>query len=378
MRFSLRSPLGRVREAAWPIVRAALAAGVAWALAQAVLGHAQPVFAPSAAVVALAASVEGRGAQAAEMLLGVAVGVVVGEGLVLVLGMGASQVVLAAAAMLVMAAVEVSPLPLIQAGSSAVLVVALQSPQSGAERMLDALIGGVALLVSQILFPPSPVSLLKGAGREVLSALAEGLTASAQALAGGDAASAGAALQRLRAEGRSSNLSDLDAAREKGGKVARRTLRGRLEAKRFGHLDARVERLDLLSVNVLLLSRATHRLLDERVAAPDWLVRAIRDLARALEALAKDPESTEVMHRASDAAACKAARGDAFGTPDPRVALAAEGLRFASSDVAKLAASEGAGLGPTPRRWSLRHTPSTSGRSMPCFRLRGCGSIASP
>lgn len=368
-----------MREAAWPIVRAALAADVAWALAQAVLGTHNPS-SPRVLRSSLSPRASGGGgAQAAEMLLGVAVGVVVGEGLVLVLGMGASQVVLAAAAMLVMDAVEVSPLPLIQAGSSAVLVVALQSPQSGAERMLDALVGGGgALLVNQILFPPSPVSLLKGAGREVLSALAEGLTASAQALAGGAAASAEAALQRLRAEGRSSNLSDLDAAQEKGGKVARRTLRGRLEAKRFGHLDARVERLDLLSVNVLLLSHATHRLLDERVAAPDWLVRAIRDLAKALEALAKDPESTEVMHRASDAAACKAARGDAFGTPDPRVALAAEGLRFASSDVAKLAASEGAGLGPTPRRWSLRHTPSTSGRSMPCFRLRGCGSIASP
>ena len=86
---------------------------MAWVLAQVVLGHAQPVFAPSAAVVALAASVGGRGTQAAEMLVGVAVGVV-GELLVLVLGAGAPQVVLAsAAAMLVMAGIMNGPLPLI-------------------------------------------------------------------------------------------------------------------------------------------------------------------------------------------------------------------------------------------------------------------------
>ena len=166
--------MGRVREAAWPVAQAAVAAGIAWTLAQVVLGHPQPVFAPSAAVVALAASVGGRGTQAAEMLLGVAVGVVAGEGLVLVLGAGAPEVALASsAAMLVMAAVEISPLPLIQAGSSAVLVVALQIPSSGAGRMLDALVGGVvALLFRQILFPPSPVSLLKDAGRRALDSVA--------------------------------------------------------------------------------------------------------------------------------------------------------------------------------------------------------------
>lgn len=252
MRFSLKKSRQRLREAAWPIFQAAVAAGIAWTLAQVVLGHPQPVFAPSAAVVALAASVGGRGTQAAEMLLGVAVGVVVGEGLVLVLGTGAPEVALASlAAMLVMAAVRIGPLPLIQAGSSAVLVVALQSPSSGAGRMLDALIGGaVALLFSQVLFPPSPASILKDAGRQALGSLAEGLRANAQALARGDAAAAEAALERLRAEGRSA-ISALDAAWEKGGKVARRTLRGRLEAERFGRLDACVGDLDLLCASVL-------------------------------------------------------------------------------------------------------------------------------
>jgi hypothetical protein len=85
--------------------------------------------------------------------------------------------------MLVMAAVSAQPLPLIQAGASAVLVVVLQHPKTGGERILNALIGGgVALIISQILFPPSPVSLLRDAGREALSSIAEGLRASVRVL----------------------------------------------------------------------------------------------------------------------------------------------------------------------------------------------------
>jgi uncharacterized membrane protein YgaE (UPF0421/DUF939 family) len=111
------------------------------------------------------------------LLVGVGVGVAVGVVLVLVLAMGAPQLALTVAlAMLAAAALVYSPLPLIQAGASAVLVIVLQSPESGSERVLDALVGGsVALLVSQVLFLPSPHSLLAEAGRHTLRSMAEGL-----------------------------------------------------------------------------------------------------------------------------------------------------------------------------------------------------------
>jgi uncharacterized membrane protein YgaE (UPF0421/DUF939 family) len=80
--------------------------------------------------------------------------------------------------MLAMAAMWTQALPLIQAGVSAVLIVSPQSPESGGERILDALVGGgVALFISQILLLPSPVSLLKDAGRKALNSIAEGLRA---------------------------------------------------------------------------------------------------------------------------------------------------------------------------------------------------------
>lgn len=243
MKARLRRSLGRVRRAAWPVAQAAVAAGIAWFLALAVLGHEQPVFAPIAAVVALAANVGGR--QAMEMLVGIGVGVAVGELLVLVLGTGSLQVTVAAAvSMLAAAALLYNPLPLIQAGGSAVLVVALQSPESGGERVLDALVGGgVALFVSQVLFAPSPASML-----------AEELRTIGHSLNEADAPVAAAAVKRLRGES-SRSTSDLAVDRVRAGQVARRTLRGRWESGRLERLDARVGNVDLLFEDTLLMAR---------------------------------------------------------------------------------------------------------------------------
>jgi uncharacterized membrane protein YgaE (UPF0421/DUF939 family) len=355
LRSSLRASLDRVRDYIWPITQAAVGAGIAWFLAHIVLGHPQPFFAPIAAVVALAAGTGGRGTQAVQMLVGVAVGVVVGELLVLVLGTGTLEVALAAAtAMLAMAAASTQPLPLIQAGASAVLVIALQSPETGSERVVDALIGGgVALFISQVLLPPSPVSLSKDAGREALSSIAEGLRACARALSYNDAAAAEAALQCLREEGLGSTV-HLSTARETSRKVARRTLRGWREMDRFWRLDAHLDKLDLLFGSVLLLSRASCRLLNERVGVPKQLVPAIGELARAIEALAEDPESPDARRRASDAArkaAREVAHGEDLGAPDPHATLAVEGLHLTASDVMRVIApeeksTEGGGLEP--------------------------------
>jgi hypothetical protein len=91
---SLRSSLDRIRDYIWPITQAAVGAEMAWFLAHTVLSYPQPFFAPIAAVVALAVGAGGRGTQAVQMLVGVAVGVVGGELLVLVLGTGTLEVAL--------------------------------------------------------------------------------------------------------------------------------------------------------------------------------------------------------------------------------------------------------------------------------------------
>lgn len=87
-------------------------------------------------------------------------------------------------------------------GSSTVLAAALQSLESGADRMSNALVGGgVALGMREVLLPSSPVSLLERARCEGLGLHAEGLHASARALGAGNVSAARTALQRLRLDG---------------------------------------------------------------------------------------------------------------------------------------------------------------------------------
>lgn len=327
-----------MRRAAWPVAQAAVAAGIAWFIAHVVLGHPQPVFATIAAVVALAANVGGRGRQAIEMLVGVIVGVVVGEIAVTVVGTGAAQIVIVAAvAMMVAAALDYNPLPLIQAGASAVIVVALQSPESGGERLVDALIGGaVALLMSQVLFTPSPVSILAGAHRSALRTIADGLNASSRALLDGDAVASESAVEYLRGDGRGS-LESLEAARDTTSKLSRRTLRGRREARSLQRLDCSLGEVDLLLCSALALARSANELLTEYGAAPGRLYKAVGELAAGVGALADGTDSEEARSRAvSTARQAKHRIRDAM---DESYRPLTDGIRSLAGDLERLAAT---------------------------------------
>ncbi len=89
---ALRRSLTRSRAQVWLVTQAAAGAGAAWFLATTFLSHSSPIFASIAAVVALAANVGSRGAQAVTMLVGVVAGVVVGEVLAVILGTGTTEI----------------------------------------------------------------------------------------------------------------------------------------------------------------------------------------------------------------------------------------------------------------------------------------------
>jgi hypothetical protein len=264
-----------VRDEIWPVVQAAVAAGVAWFISYRLLGHPQPVFAPTAAVVSLAVGAGGRGRQAIQMLVGLGVGVAVGELLVLFLGTGTPQVMLAAA---------------------------------------------VALFFSQVLFTPSAVSLLKDEAGDVLTSISAGLDACADALLCDDADAAESALGRLRGEGAPA-LPELAAARDTGLKVSRRILRGRREMDRFERLVA----------------WAARRLLDGGDVPPAWSVPAVRDLARAVDAFSKDPESPEAGRIARRSAREAGSRAVATGEARSHGMLLVEAVQLAASDILRIA-----------------------------------------
>src|SRR5436309_12709278 len=81
-----------LRRYEWHIAQCAIAAGVAWMVAKTVLHHPAPFFAPVAAIVSLGLSYRQRLRRVAEVTVGVALGVLIGDLFVQVFGTGAIQV----------------------------------------------------------------------------------------------------------------------------------------------------------------------------------------------------------------------------------------------------------------------------------------------
>ena len=86
--------LAGLRDAWLSIVQVGVSAALAFLIAREVVGHATPFFAPIAAVLTLGLSVGQRGRRAAELAIGVALGIGVADLLVLAIGTGTWQLAL--------------------------------------------------------------------------------------------------------------------------------------------------------------------------------------------------------------------------------------------------------------------------------------------
>ncbi|MBG6069247.1 uncharacterized membrane protein YgaE (UPF0421/DUF939 family) [Micromonospora ureilytica] len=201
-RATLHDRLHRVRMAGGLAVQAGLAAGLAYLISHKLLGNPQPVFAPISAVGTLAASVGQRFRRTIELIVGVGVGVFVGDLLIYLLGTGAWQlglVVTVAILLTIFAGASVAIV--IQAAATAVLIVTLSPSTQNLEipRFVDAFLGGgIALLVTAVLLPLNPLRVINRAARPALDLLAAQLDATADGLRGRDRATIQRALDRLR------------------------------------------------------------------------------------------------------------------------------------------------------------------------------------
>ncbi|MGB3695940.1 MAG: FUSC family protein [Gordonia sp. (in: high G+C Gram-positive bacteria)] len=142
-----------------PITQCAIAAGLAWFVALEVLHHSRPFFAPIAAVASLGLSLARRWRRSVELIVGVSIGILVGDLVISEIGSGAWQIsVVVAAAMAVAVFVDKGPMLPTQAASSAVLVATLLPPGdvAGYERAIDALVGGLIGIVVGALVPINP------------------------------------------------------------------------------------------------------------------------------------------------------------------------------------------------------------------------------
>ena len=161
-----------------------------------------PFFAPIAAVITLASSMGQRLRRTAELVIGVAIGIGVGDSLILLIGSGPWQIGLVVVLAILVATGVGGGTPLVvQSASSAVLVATLTSTTGLPwTRFFDALVGGaVGLAVMTILLPLNPLTVVRRAVDPALTALTAGLHQVAAGLADGDREAIQDALARLRA-----------------------------------------------------------------------------------------------------------------------------------------------------------------------------------
>ncbi|MGC5022003.1 FUSC family protein [Micromonospora sp. DT47] len=199
---------GRVRLRQWEVtavvaVQAGLAAALAALLAQGVLGPGAHVFAPAAAVGTIATAIGQRARRTLELLVGVGLGIIIGDVLRFVLGSGPWQTgaVVALAIATALAVAGRGGALVGQAGGTAVLISTLAPMQPGLElpRIFDALVGGaVGILVVALLLPINPFRVLDRAAAPIFATLTEQLHEVARALSARDADAALRALDRLR------------------------------------------------------------------------------------------------------------------------------------------------------------------------------------
>ena len=278
----------RVSVAARSIVQVTLAAFLAWVIATDVVGHATPFFAPVSAIITLGLTLGQRGRRAVEVVVGVTLGIAVGDLLVLAVGTGAWQLAFVVGLTMTVALL-LGPGQMFaqQAAVSAALVATLQPPTTSGitfARSLDALIGGsVALVVNALVFPAHPERIVRRAAHSVLVELAAVLEGIARALAERDRAAVQAALERGRAMDELER--DFEEALAVGRETAqiappRRRTRGTVES--FAAAGAQI---DLAVRNVRVLARAVRRAVDLDEHVPVEVAQAVRDLARAVRAL---------------------------------------------------------------------------------------------
>jgi uncharacterized membrane protein YgaE (UPF0421/DUF939 family) len=291
--------LRRLRDDWLRIVEATFAAAVAWVIAVRLLHHPQPFFAPAAALIVLGVTRGQRLQRAAEIVIGVAVGVFLADLITYAVGRQsvAAIVVLTALSLTIAILLGGGPILAVQATVSAVYVAVVAVPDHtlGLSRFTDALVGGaVALVVNQLPLHRSPVRVLVGEAGAVFDRLAAVLLEVADALAGHDPDKAQPALAKARGTDaevvkfREAIGVGLDALRLEPWQRRRR----QPLFQRYEHL---AQQLDYAVRNTRVLARNVVAFTRGEAATPEPLPEAIRELARAVQALSVEVAASAVL-----------------------------------------------------------------------------------
>ncbi len=264
------------------VVRLSVAPALAWWVSMQVFEHNQAFFAPIAAVLTLTVGNGERLAIVVEIVIGAALGILVGELLVLSIGRGTWQLALVVALAMVSArSVGLPGLAVTQAVISGVLLVAVVPLPGMADpaltRFADALIGGLIGLGMIIALPANPVREMDRGIQGLREELADILDKLAQALRDQDAGMAAEALSRARST--QPMVDTMGALADSASEMARLSpFRWRQRSEMARRASALIE-LDHAVRNTRVLSRRTAAMLRHREPVPAGLPDAVATLA---------------------------------------------------------------------------------------------------
>jgi len=303
-RLELRARAERLRAHAPHVVLCASGAGIAYLVARHVLGHEQPIFAPIAAVLGLGISYGQRLRRVGEVVVGVAIGVLVGDLLVRAFGTGAWQIALVVGlGMSVAILLRAGTLMINQIAIQGVFVTLYAQTSTGAiiGRWSDAATGGAVALLLATLVPRQQLRRPLVLAREVLSTVADLLLEASSAAKDGDVERGHDALAHAR--GTQGRLDLLRAAASEGVDVARLTPFRGPHAAQARAVGALAVPLDRAVRNVRVLSRRLSVATDRSEVVPEELLALVDELAGATLHLAEDLGSGRRLDDAVDALA---------------------------------------------------------------------------
>jgi uncharacterized membrane protein YgaE (UPF0421/DUF939 family) len=291
--------LRRLRSRPFMIIQCAVTAGLAWLLADWLIGP-RPFFAAVAAIITLGFSFGQRWRRALEVSVGVAVGVGIGDLFVRFFGTGHWQIVLVCLiAMSIAVLLGAGTLMTTQAGVQAIIAITLfPDPAAGLSRWLDAVVGCVLALLVATIVPAGPIHKPSRLAAALLRDIAATLREAAGALRAGDVEAADTVLDRARRS--EDQLEDLEEASREGVAVVRGSpfLRHRLQSvKAFAEL---YPGLDRVCRNLRVLARRTAIALWRSESVPAAYVDLLEQLADAAAFMSDEMDQQRLPARAKD------------------------------------------------------------------------------
>ncbi|MEV6556491.1 MULTISPECIES: FUSC family protein [Nocardia] len=280
----LRASWARLRLSALPILQCAVGAALAWFIARELVGHPQPFFAPTAAVVSIGISFGARLRRSVELVVGVAVGIGIGDLFITRAGTGVWQIALVVAvAMAAAVFLDGGSIITMQAAGSAVLVATLLPPSAGGgfSRMIDALVGGLVGVVVVASIPLHPVRRAREQAAEILAVMSKSLTECADGLLEQDPDKLRAALAAVRAT--QPQLDSLRATLEGGKEISRISPLYWNSRARLERIKATADPLDNAVRNTRVLLRRSLTLVQDDEILDPRLIDEVERLGQASE-----------------------------------------------------------------------------------------------